>query len=116
MQRLSKVSSHLAHSLGSSGIPTKLSTTTPRQADRGVPATPNITTMAKTKVVVTRQLIDEAQRLLDAKKEELEIVQWRSEKVRVQWIMGKYCSLIVNHHSHATARGCSRMQRVPAVF
>ncbi|KAL7778698.1 hypothetical protein CFE70_008199 [Pyrenophora teres f. teres 0-1] len=80
MQRLSKVSSHLAHSLGSSGIPTKLSTSTPRQADRGVPATPNITTMAKTKVVVTRQLIDEAQKLLDAKKEELEIVQWPSEK------------------------------------
>ncbi|CAA9964764.1 Glyoxylate reductase [Pyrenophora teres f. maculata] len=36
--------------------------------------------MAKTKVVVTRQLIDEAQKLLDAKKEELEIVQWPSEK------------------------------------
>jgi glyoxylate/hydroxypyruvate reductase len=38
--------------------------------------------MAKTKVVVTRQLIDEAQRLLDAKQYELEIVQWQSEKVR----------------------------------
>ncbi|EDU41909.1 LdhA Lactate dehydrogenase [Pyrenophora tritici-repentis] len=36
--------------------------------------------MAKTKVVVTRQLIDEAQKLLDAKKEELEIIQWQSEK------------------------------------
>ncbi|KAF1828988.1 hypothetical protein BDW02DRAFT_602943 [Decorospora gaudefroyi] len=36
--------------------------------------------MAKTKVLVTRQLIDEAQRLLDAKEEELEIVQWQSEK------------------------------------
>jgi glyoxylate/hydroxypyruvate reductase len=39
------------------------------------------TNMAKTKVVVTRQLIDEAQRILDAKKEELDIVQWDSEKV-----------------------------------
>jgi glyoxylate/hydroxypyruvate reductase len=38
--------------------------------------------MAKTKVVVTRQLIDEAQALLDAKKDELEIVQWKSEKAR----------------------------------
>ncbi|KAH7398575.1 hypothetical protein BKA66DRAFT_408009 [Pyrenochaeta sp. MPI-SDFR-AT-0127] len=36
--------------------------------------------MAKTKVVVTRQLIDEAQRILDAKKDDLEIVQWQSEK------------------------------------
>ncbi|RMZ72669.1 Glyoxylate reductase 1 [Pyrenophora seminiperda CCB06] len=55
--------------------------TTPRQADRGVPAIPNITIkMAKTKVVVTRQLIAEAQKLLDARKGELEIVQWQSEK------------------------------------
>jgi glyoxylate/hydroxypyruvate reductase len=38
--------------------------------------------MAKTKVVVTRQLIQEAQSILDAKKEELDIVQWNSEKVR----------------------------------
>ena len=37
--------------------------------------------MARTKVVVTRQLIDEAQRLLNAKKEDLEVVQWQSEKV-----------------------------------
>ncbi|KAJ4368416.1 hypothetical protein N0V83_006773 [Neocucurbitaria cava] len=36
--------------------------------------------MAKTKVVVTRQLIDEAQQILDEKKGELEIVQWQSEK------------------------------------
>ena len=82
MQRLSQVSSHLAQPSGPSGFPTKLSRTTPRQADRGVPATTNITTnMAKIKVVVTRQLIDEAQTLLDAKKGDLEIVQWQSEKV-----------------------------------
>jgi glyoxylate/hydroxypyruvate reductase len=37
--------------------------------------------MAKTKVVITRQLIHEAQSILDAKKEELDIVQWNSEKV-----------------------------------
>ncbi|KAL6703506.1 hypothetical protein ACN47E_009604 [Coniothyrium glycines] len=36
--------------------------------------------MGKPKVVVTRALIDEAQTLLDAKKEELDIVQWQSEK------------------------------------
>ncbi|KAF2844800.1 glyoxylate reductase [Plenodomus tracheiphilus IPT5] len=36
--------------------------------------------MAKPKVVVTRQLIEEAQSLLDAKKDELEIIQWQSEK------------------------------------
>jgi hypothetical protein len=59
MQRLSQVSLHLSHN-----------------ACDGVPET-------KTKVVVTRQLIDEAQRLLDAKKEDLEVVQWQSEKVRV---------------------------------
>lgn len=86
MQRLSQVSSHLAQHLGASDSPTKLSTT-PRQADRGVPATTNITTnMAKVKVVVTRQLIDEAQTLLDAKKGDLEIVQWQSEKVCMRWI------------------------------
>lgn len=38
--------------------------------------------MAKAKIVVTRQLIEEAQELLDSKREELEIVQWQSEKVR----------------------------------
>ncbi|KAH5138191.1 hypothetical protein HBH69_224220 [Parastagonospora nodorum] len=36
--------------------------------------------MARPKVVVTRQLIDEAQTILDGKKEDLEIVQWSSEK------------------------------------
>ncbi|KAF1846471.1 uncharacterized protein K460DRAFT_281634 [Cucurbitaria berberidis CBS 394.84] len=36
--------------------------------------------MARSKVIVTRQLFDEAQRLLDAKKDELEVVQWPSEK------------------------------------
>ncbi|RAR00807.1 glyoxylate reductase [Stemphylium lycopersici] len=36
--------------------------------------------MEKSKVVVTRQLINEAQGLLDAKKNDLEIVQWQSEK------------------------------------
>jgi glyoxylate/hydroxypyruvate reductase len=37
--------------------------------------------MAKAKIVVTRQLIDEAQRILDAKSEELDLVQWKSDKV-----------------------------------
>ena len=81
MQRLSQVSSHLSQD---STIQAK-SSYTPLQADRGNPAIANINTnMAKTKVVVTRQLIDEAQRLLDAKKDELEIVQWHSEKVRLK--------------------------------
>jgi glyoxylate/hydroxypyruvate reductase len=38
--------------------------------------------MAKTKIVVTRQLIDEAQSILEAKSEELDLVQWKSDKVR----------------------------------
>ncbi len=38
-------------------------------------------TMAKKKVVVTRQLIEEAQKQLDARADEFEIVQWNSEKV-----------------------------------
>ncbi len=37
--------------------------------------------MAKKKVVVTRQLIEEAQKQLDARADEFEIVQWNSEKV-----------------------------------
>ena len=89
MQRLSQVSSHLAQQSGISDTPTKLTSTTPRQTDHGLSATPNITTktpnittnMVKTKVVVTRQLIYEAQKLLDARKEDLEIVQWQSEQV-----------------------------------
>jgi hypothetical protein len=43
-------------------------------------ASPTTITMSpKTKVVVTRQLIDEAQKLLDAQGD-LEVVQWNSEK------------------------------------
>lgn len=76
MQRLSLLSSHLAEGSGSSSP----NQSTPHQTDRDNPADTN-TTMAKTKVVVTRQLIDEAQEILDAKKNELEIVQWNSEKV-----------------------------------
>jgi glyoxylate/hydroxypyruvate reductase len=38
--------------------------------------------MSKPKVVVTRQLISEAQQLIDAKKEQFEIVQWDAETVR----------------------------------
>jgi glyoxylate/hydroxypyruvate reductase len=77
MQRLSQLSSHLAkdpvyNSANSS----------PATPHRAHPANNNTTTiMAKTRVVVTRQLIDEAQKLLDAKKDDFEIVQWNSEKV-----------------------------------
>jgi glyoxylate/hydroxypyruvate reductase len=86
MQRLSQVSLHLSHNTRDGVIETKSSSTPPfpPDADRGQPSTTRTNTnMAKTKVVVTRQLIDEAQRLLDAKKEDLEVVQWQSEKVRV---------------------------------
>lgn len=82
MQRLSQLSSHLLQGSNSSGIARFTDAPTPLQADRGNPANIN-TTMAKTKVVVTRKLIDVAQQLLDEKKVELEIVQWDSEKVRV---------------------------------
>lgn len=77
MQRLSQLSAHLVQGLNSGSVEWNA---TPLQADPGNPAN-TYTTMAKAKVVVTRQLIDEAQRLLDAKKDELEIVQWQSDKV-----------------------------------
>lgn len=79
MQRLSQISSHLIER-PESGVTASRYSSTPREADRGSPANTN-TTMAKTKVVVTRRLIEEAQRILDEKKSELEIVQWQSEKV-----------------------------------
>ncbi|KAI4627166.1 uncharacterized protein J4E87_004508 [Alternaria ethzedia] len=80
MQRLSQVSLHLSPTPRDGATATK-SSSTPPNADRGDPSAARINTnMAKTKVVVTRQLIDEAQRLLDAKKEDLEVVQWQSEK------------------------------------
>jgi glyoxylate/hydroxypyruvate reductase len=79
MQRLSQVLSHLAQG-GNSVVQTRSSSTP--LSDHGDPATTNIHTMPKMKVVVTRQLIDEAQSLLDAKKDDLEVVQWQSEKVR----------------------------------
>ncbi|CBX94090.1 hypothetical protein IAQ61_003962 [Plenodomus lingam] len=79
MQRLSLLSSHLSRDKGSSvEQQARRSTTTPPSADRGDPAS-SITkdnSMAKAKVVVTRQLIDVAQSILDARKDELDIVQW----------------------------------------
>jgi hypothetical protein len=54
---------------------------TPHPADRGNPANSNAI-MSKPKVVVTRQLISEAQQLLDAEKDQFEIVQWDAETVR----------------------------------
>ncbi|KAI4704467.1 hypothetical protein J4E81_001533 [Alternaria sp. BMP 2799] len=80
MQRLSQVSQHISPAPRDGATATN-SSSTPPNADRGDPSAARINTnMAKTKVVVTRQLIDEAQRLLDAKKEDLEVVQWQSEK------------------------------------
>lgn len=86
MQRLSQLSSQLTHRLerieDQVGIDRTTSNSTPLQIDHGNCSTINTyPNMAKTKVVVTRQLIDEAQKLLDAKNESLEIVQWQSEKV-----------------------------------
>jgi len=84
MQRLSQVSLHILPTPRDGATATK-SSSTPPNADRGDPSVARFNTnMAKTKVVVTRQLIDEAQSLLDAKKEELEVVQWQSEKVSVR--------------------------------
>jgi hypothetical protein len=76
MQRLSQLSSQIAPEIARSSA--SKAAPTPRLAEHRDTTTSN---MAKTKVVVTRQLIDEAQELLDAKKAELEIVQWKSEKV-----------------------------------
>jgi hypothetical protein len=83
MQRLSQLSLHFSPNPRDGATETK-SSSTPPNADHGDPSAARINTnMAKTKVVVTRQLIHEAQELLDAKKDDLEIVQWQSEKVRV---------------------------------
>ncbi|KAI4913487.1 hypothetical protein J4E90_005204 [Alternaria incomplexa] len=80
MQRLSQVSLHISPTPRDGATATN-SSSTPPNADRGNPSVARFNTnMAKTKVIVTRQLIDEAQSLLDAKKEELEVVQWQSEK------------------------------------
>ena len=57
------------------------------------------------KVVVTRQLIDDAQQLLNAKSDELEIVQWDSEKAShvlgtqmTEWLTRKRLpSLVIDH-------------------
>jgi len=79
MQRLSQVSSHIGQRTVAVSASTSTSTSTPHLADL---ADTNTASMGKSKVVVTRQLIDEAQKILDEKKDELEIVQWNSEKVR----------------------------------
>jgi hypothetical protein len=78
MQRISQISSHLVKGVVCSSATT--ATSTPQQADRDISNSTN-DTMAKTKVVVTRRLIEEAQEILNAKKNELDIVQWDSEKV-----------------------------------
>lgn len=81
MQRLSQLSSHL----GLDPVDRSALSTAPTPHQKSSPANKNINTttptnMSKPKVIVTRQLIDEAQRILDEKKDELEIVQWHSEK------------------------------------
>jgi 7,8-dihydro-6-hydroxymethylpterin-pyrophosphokinase len=85
MQRLSQLSSHLSErpSHTTSSLLGQPPTGTPHQPNHNnIPAITN-TIMSKPKIVVTRQLIDKAQRLLDEKKDELEILQWNSEKVRL---------------------------------
>jgi glyoxylate/hydroxypyruvate reductase len=79
MQRISQLSSHLAKDPVDNSA-----NSSPATPHRAHPANNNttITTMAKLKVVVTRQLIDSAQKLLDAKNDVFEIVQWNSEKVQ----------------------------------
>ena len=84
MHRLSQLSSQLTHRSGYAQNLVNQSNSTPLQADHGAATNTN---MAKTKVVVTRQLIDEAQGLLDEKQDNLEIVQWQSEKVSLSPIM-----------------------------
>ncbi|KAF2129228.1 glyoxylate/hydroxypyruvate reductase-like protein [Dothidotthia symphoricarpi CBS 119687] len=82
MQRLSQLTLHLSQApTGNSLATTQSSKPTPPSADHNDPANTNTTlTMAKTKIVVTRQLFDEAQSLLDAQVGELELVQWQSAK------------------------------------
>lgn len=56
-------------------------TATPPAANRTPAAT--LPKMPKNKVVVTRNLVPEARGLLDAQGDQLEVVQWQSDKVRV---------------------------------
>jgi hypothetical protein len=98
MQRLSQLSSHL-ESANSSAIK---SSSTPHRIDQTNPTT-TFSTMTKPKVVITRQLIDKAQRLIDAKRDEFEIIQWHSEKVHCTPIL--QTSTYPNPPSHATAPG-----------
>jgi hypothetical protein len=83
MQRLSQLSSHLSERPSNTTSSLLGQPPTPHQPNHNnIPAITN-TIMSKPKIVVTRQLIDKAQRLLDEKKDELEILQWNSEKVRL---------------------------------
>lgn len=84
MQRLSQLSSQIAPDIARSSA-SKAAPTPHHDAEHG----DTTINMAKTKVVVTRQLIDEAQELLDAKRSDLEIVQWKSEKVGVLVVKGQ---------------------------
>ena len=112
MHRPSQVSWHLSQAPNNSAIESRSNATPP--SDHGNPATTNINTMAKTKVVVTRQLIDEAQRLLDARKDELDIVQWQSEKVRPK---GNVYNMTANHNcSHVHAPGSSKTPKMQPAY
>lgn len=77
MQRLSQLSSHLGpDSVDRSAISSAPTPHHQRPANTNI----NQRNMSKPKVVVTRQLIDKAQRILDKKKNELDIIQWQSDK------------------------------------
>jgi hypothetical protein len=101
MKRLSQLMSHIAQGTNRSSAST--ATATPHRAEDG----DTTTNMAKPKVVVTRQLIDEAQAILDGKKQDLEIVQWNSEKVG--YVFKTLMQWLTRIHSHARAPGFSKM-------
>jgi hypothetical protein len=117
MKRLLQLSLQLNPRSGHSQNQAGLGNSTPLQAEHGVSPTADINTnMAKTKVVVTRQLIEEAQKLLDEKKESLEIVQWQSEKVRLD--VKELKAQIANVHacSPATDLGSWKMSKAQLAY
>lgn len=121
MQRLSQLSSQLTRRPKSIedkvGIDGTASNSTPLQIDHGNCATVNTyPNMAKTKVVVTRQLIDEAQKLLDAKNESLEIVQWQSEKVSPRSEAASLQTANVHIYSPATDLGSCKTSKEQLEF
>jgi hypothetical protein len=65
--------------------------------------------MSKMKVVVTRNLNQEAQSLLDSQSTDLEVVKWQSDQVRA--FKNGWKLSITHTHSLASGHGYTKRQR-----